>query len=114
MTSLGSYEIKSKSNSKWYVTKHIAGDLSFNYAVRPRSFLKSDGLYGFGIPANKLSDVDKIIKLCNKYGYKKASDIWQRKMNNTNYRFGYLRGKEARKYARVDGAYGEHAMLRKR
>lgn len=119
MTTLGNYKIKSKSNSKWYVSKHIAGDLSFSYEVRPRSFLKPDGLYGFGIPANKLSDVDKIIKLCNKHGYDKASNIWlnskiRGKTVRKGYHFGYLRGAEARKYARSSYAYGEYAEKLKR
>lgn len=113
MTSLGYMIIMNKTTGKWLVTKEISGDLSFSYRVRPRSALMPDGGFvGVGIAANKLSDVDKIIKLCNKCGYSNAYDVWSKKMMG-NYRFGYLRGKEAKKYAQVDGAYGDYAMKMK-
>ena len=106
MTTLGMFPIKKTKN--WIVHKHIAGDLSYNYEVRPIEWKHDTYVTGFGIPANSLKDVDKIISLCNKHGYKKAREIWDKKvLDPTKYHFGYLRGREAKEYA--DEAYGEYA-----
>lgn len=114
MTSLGFEIVKSKTTKKWAVTLEVAGDLSFSYNVRPNTpdYVPPDlsFLGGVGIPANKLSDVDNIIALCNKYGYMKAADIWRKKTiyaKTIDYRFGYLTGAKARHYAKNPNAYGE-------
>ena len=107
MTTLDIIEIKGFPK-KWLVTKEISGDLSFSYALRPASFKNPGYLMGVGIPANKLSDIRKIIKIANKHGYKDAYDIWYKQsVSKEDYHFGYLPEKEAKKYAPY--AYGEYA-----
>jgi len=65
---------------------------------------------GFGISANSLADVDRIINLCNKHGYVKAQKLWwERTKVGSGYSFGFLKGAEARKYAKDEDAYGDYA-----
>ena len=114
MTTLGLFPIK--KTKKWIVHKHICGDLSFSYEVRPIEWEHDTYVTGFGIPANSLKDVNKIIQLCDKHGYKKARDIWDKTTMNpgSGYHFGYLTGKEAKKYAKDEDAYGEYARRYKK
>lgn len=114
MTTLGVEIIKNKTNSKWVTSLSVAGDLSFTYNVRPREHVKFlpngevEYFGGCGIPLNKLSDVDKVIASANKIGYRKTQDIWLKKVQGLDYRFGYLKGKKAEKYARSRYAYGDY------
>lgn len=111
MTTLDRYTIKDSGILKGYtVTKTIAGDLSFSYAVRPNEYVTEEYLMGVGISFNKLADIPELNRLLRKYGYDKTQEIWMNKIRTDNdYRFGYIRGKEARKYARHPYAYGKYA-----
>jgi len=115
-------DCKIVKKGKWTVTKHVAGDLSFTYEVRPKDYVVMDRdgtvqyVKGFGIACRNMKDVNKAIVLCRKYGYNKAQQIWREKYMrfDKGYHFGYLKGKEAEHYAKFDDAYGDYALrLRK-
>lgn len=117
MTTLGN-EIVLETNG-FFVSKHIAGDLSFTYEVRPLSAIFPDGFGGMGIATNSLPDAMRVIRLAKKKGYDKAYELWNgiakkgkhirftAGLRGKEYDFGYLPEEEAVKYA--PDAYGDYA-----
>jgi hypothetical protein len=114
MTTLDSYFVKKIGG--YTITKKIAGDLSFAYEVRPNHQIayrpgskKLDYISGFGISAKNLKDAEKVVRLAKRHGYRKAQEIWWSKTGaGSGYYLGFLKGKEAEKYAFYDGAYGDY------
>ncbi len=109
VTTLYNWQIR---KGKGYVIHHrVAGDLSHTYAVRtPDMVTPGDwGLQGTGIQTRTLKEATYAGKLVAKHGYKKVSDMWDKKYHSTKYSFGYLSGstKLAKQLAPL--AYGDYA-----
>ena len=112
MTTL--YNAVVKRTKKYFITHHVAGDLSHNYEVRETG-MESPGFFiGTGLYARNLSEANQVGRLIEKYGYDRAYEMNQKKVMSESYRFGYLPdGKLARQLA--PDAYGEYAeKLRKK
>lgn len=108
MTTLYNKVVRRKKD--YFITHHVAGDLSHSYEVRAPDMQEPGWFHGSGIPAKDLKDAEKAGKLIEKHGYSKAYDKWEKDvLKPTGYNFGYL--PESSKLCKdcAPYAYGEYA-----
>ena len=114
MTTLDAYFVKKIGG--YTITKRISGDLSFAFEIRPNHQVSRvpgskalEYLSGFGISAKNLKDAEKVVRLAQRHGYRKAQEIWWSRTGvGSGYYLGFLKGKEAEKYAFYEDAYGDY------